>query len=136
MQNKINSKVQVAKGAIQKIAKALNEELMQVTYVAMKPGVDLHGDIVDLENIRLAKESFNKSAMRPNMYHLQMTDAFTIIESYLAPTSMILNKNLVQEGEWLITLQVNDPEVWQMIKNDEITGISIGAVAEVETIKT
>lgn len=117
-----------------KITKSLDEELMQVTYVAMKPGIDLHGDLVSLEDIRLAKESFNKSVMRANMFHLVMTDSFDIIESFLAPTDMVLNKNLVQQGEWLVTLQVHDPHVWDMIKYDEITGVSIGATALVEDI--
>lgn len=133
--NKINTKVQVAKGAIQKIAKALNEELKQVTYVAMLPGVDLHGDEVDLETIRLAKESFNKSAMRPNLFHMTMTDAFETIESYLAPADMVLNGNAVLKGTWLMTLQVHDDDIWQMIKDDEITGLSIGAMANVEELE-
>lgn len=118
-------------GVIQ-VAKAFDEELMQVTYVAMKPGVDLQGDLTDLEDIRLAKESFNKSMMRANMFHMVMTDSFDIIESFLAPTTMVLNKNLVEKGEWLVTLQVYDTVLWNMIKNDEITGVSIGAISNVE----
>lgn len=121
-------------GKIQ-VAKAMDTELMQVTYVAMKPGVDLHGDLVELEDIRLAKESFNKSMMRANMFHMVMTDSFDIIESFLAPTEMVLNKNLVEKGEWLVTLQIHDPDLWDMIKNDEITGVSIGATAIVETLE-
>lgn len=119
------------------ITKALNEELMQVTYVVMKPGVDLHGDYVSIETIRKGKESFNKSLMRANMYHTVMTDAFEIIESYTAPADMVLNGNAVQKGEWLATLQINKgyEEVWDMIKNDELTGISIGASALVEEFK-
>lgn len=115
-----------------KVTKAVNEELKQVTYVAMKPGVDLHGDETDLETIRLAKESFNKSAQRANLYHLVMTDSFNVIESYLMPCDAELNGNFVQKGEWLITLQITDDTLWSMIKNDEITGISIGALATVE----
>lgn len=121
-------------GKIQ-VAKAVDNELMQVTYVAMKPGVDLHGDLVELEDIRLAKESFNKSMMRANMFHMVMTDTFDIIESFLAPTEMVLNKNLVEKGEWLVTLQIHDSDLWNMIKNDEITGVSIGAMASVEEIQ-
>jgi hypothetical protein len=117
------------------VNKSLNEELMQVTYVAMKPGVDLHYDEVTLEDIRLAKESFNKSLMRANMFHMVMTDSFSIIESYLAPTTMILNKSVVEQGEWLVTLQVHSEDVWNMIKNDEITGVSIGAMASVENLE-
>ena len=116
------------------VAKALNEELMQVTYVAMQPGVDLHGDLVDLEEIRLAKESFNKSAQRANLFHLTMTDSFQVIESYLMPCDAVLNGHLVQKGCWLMTLQVNDPAVWEMIKSEDINGISIGAMADVEEL--
>lgn len=127
MNNKINTKVQVAK--------ALNEELKQVTYVAMLPGVDLHSDEVDLETVRLAKESFNKSAMRPNLFHVTMTDSFEVIESYLMPCAAELNGQFVAKGTWLMTLQVHDDDVWQMIKNDEITGLSIGAMGSVEDIE-
>lgn len=114
------------------VAKSVNEELMQVTYVAMKPGVDLHGDLVDVETIRLAKESFNKSAQRANLFHLTMTNSFKVIESYQIPCDVNLNEHFVEKGSWLMTLQVNDSDVWEMIKTDDINGISIGAMAEVE----
>lgn len=117
------------------ITKSVNEELMQVTYVAMKPGVDLHGDETSVEEVRIAKESFNKSAMRANMFHVGMTDSFDIIESYLAPADMELNTYPVMKGEWLVTLQINDRELWRMIKEDEITGVSIGAMARTEEIE-
>lgn len=117
------------------ITKSVNEELMQVTYVAMKPGVDLHGDETSIEEVRLAKESFNKSAMRANMFHVGMTDSFSIIESYLAPAEMQLNTHPVMKGEWLVTLQINDQELWRMIKEDEITGVSIGAMAMTEDLE-
>lgn len=119
------------------VAKALNEELQQVTYVAMKPGVDLHGDMVDLETIRLAKESFNRQLRKANLanlYHISKTNDFDIIESYLAPTDMTLNGNFVQKGEWLVTLSVTNNELWGMIKSDEITGVSIGAMCNIEEI--
>ena len=116
------------------IAKSLNEELQQVTYVAMKPGVDLHGDMVDLETVRLAKESFNKSAQRANLFHLTMTDSFEVIESYLIPCDVTLNEHFVEKGSWLMTLQVHDSDVWEMIKSEDINGISIGAMAEVEDL--
>ena len=116
------------------IAKSLNEELQQVTYVAMKPGVDLHGDMVDLETVRLAKESFNKSAQRANLFHITMTDSFEVIESYLIPCDVTLNEHFVEKGSWLMTLQVHDSDVWEMIKSEDINGISIGAMAEVEDL--
>lgn len=119
------------------VAKSLNEELQQVTYVAMKPGVDLHGDMVDLETIRLAKESFNRQLRKANLanlYHISKTNDFDIIESYLAPTDMTLNGHFVEKGEWLVTLSVTNNELWGMIKSDEITGVSIGAMCSIEEI--
>lgn len=126
------------KGIEIKVAKSVNTELKQVTYVAMKPGVDLHGDYVDLETIRLAKESFNrqlKKSKMANLFHLTMSDSFDIIESYLSPTDMTLNGHFVEKGEWLMTLQILDDSLWEMIKNDEVTGISIGAMANVLDVK-
>lgn len=117
------------------ITKAVDEELKQVTYVAMIPdSTDLHGDYTSEQEVRKAKESFNKSMMRANLFHMAMTDSFSVIESYLAPCDMILNSQFVKKSTWLMTLQVHNDDVWQMIKDDEITGISIGALASVEKI--
>jgi hypothetical protein len=117
------------------ITKAVDEELKQVTYVAMIPDhTDLHGDYTSEAEVRKAKESFNKSMMRANLFHLVMTDTFDVIESYLAPCDMILNDQFVKKSTWLMTLQVHDDTLWQMIKDDEVTGISIGALASVESI--
>lgn len=118
------------------LSKAVNEELKQVTYVAMLPdSVDLHGDYVSAEEVRKAKESFNKSEQRANLFHMAMTDTFEVIESYLAPCDMELNGYEVKKSTWLMTLQIKDDNLWTMIKNDEITGISIGAVGDYEEIK-
>ena len=119
------------------VTKAVDEELKQVTYVAMIPDhTDLHGDYTSEQEVRKAKESFNKSLMRANLFHMAMTDTFDVIESYLAPCEMILNEQLVKKSTWLMTLQVHDDDLWQMIKDEEITGISIGALASVEKIES
>ncbi len=125
--NKINTKVQVAK--------ALNEELKQVTYVAMLPdSTDLHGDYTSAEEVRKAKESFNSSLQRANLFHMVMTDTFDVIESYIAPADMVLNSQAVTKGTWLMTLQIKDDNLWEMVKSGQVNGISIGAMAEVEEL--
>ena len=120
------------------VIKAVEPVLKQVTYVAMQEGTDLHLDYVSLEDIRLAKESFNRQlrkARMSNLYHLVETDSFDIIESFLAPCDMVLNGHHVHKGAWLVTLSVEDDKLWDMILNDEITGVSIGAVAQVENLE-
>jgi len=120
------------------IVKSIEPELMQVTFVAMQEGVDAHGDMITLDEIRKAKESFNRqlSAQRKlaNLWHMYPTDKFDIIESYLLPADISLNGKFVKKGTWLVTLQVYDEDMWQMIKSGEINGVSIGAKAQVENI--
>jgi len=118
------------------VIKSLNTELQQVTYVAMLPDSwDLHGDFTSAEEVRKGKESFNKSAMRANLYHAAMTKSFEVIESYLLPCDANLNGYEVRKGTWLMTLQVHDSALWKMIKDEEITGISIGATAIAEPVE-
>ena len=102
---------------------------------AMLPDTtDLHGDFTSAEEVRKAMESFNKSAMRANLFHRVMTDTFEVIESYLAPTNFVLGEVPVKKGTWLMTLQVYDEELWKMVKSGDINGISIGAMAQVEKL--
>ena len=118
------------------IEKQHNDELMQVTYVAMLPdSTDLTGDYTSAEDVRKAMESFNKSSMRANLFHRVMTDKFHVVESYLAPTDFVLNEIPVTKGTWLMTFQINDENIWKMIKSGDINGISIGARATVETLE-
>lgn len=116
------------------IIKSTNPALRQVTYVAMQPGVDLHGDYVDAEEIRKAKESFNKSKKQANFFHLSNTDSFEVIESYQTFTDIELDGIFVEKGSWLVTLQTNET-LWEMILSGEINGVSIGARATVEELE-
>lgn len=114
------------------VIKALNDELMQVTYVAMQEGTDLHGDYTSLDSIRLAKESFNRALLKQqmaNLFHEKQTDTFDVIESYQLPADSELNGHFISKGTWLMTLQVKSKDIWQQIKSGEIVGLSIAAIA-------
>ncbi len=120
---------------IKQVAKAVNEELMQATYVVMAPDeVDLHGDTVTEEEIRKACFNFNKYCRQPNLYHICKTTSFEFAESYVAPADFELNGIAVKKGTWLATIQVNDNDLWQMVKDGDISGLSIGAMANVEEL--
>lgn len=117
------------------VVKSQNEELMQVTYIAMQEGVDLHGDYVSTEEVRKAHESFAGSYQRANLFHMVMTDKFSVLESYLAPVDMVIDERFVVKGTWLMTLQIKDDTLWSLIKSQEINGISIGAMCNVEEVE-
>jgi len=120
----------------QEVFKALNHELMQATFVVMVPDeIDAHGDITDAAEIRKACHNFNTFCRQPNLYHMENTNLFSIVESYTAPTDMLVDGITITKGTWLCTVQVHDEVLWQDIKSGEVNGVSIGAVASVEKLE-
>jgi hypothetical protein len=118
------------------VAKAVNEELKQVTFVVMVPDeVDLHGDITTETEVRKACFNFNKHCGTANLFHLTETDTFEFAESFLAPVDFQLGGREVKKGTWLATLQIHDDELWEGVKSGDFNGLSIGAMASVETLK-
>jgi hypothetical protein len=118
------------------VAKALNEELMQATFIVMVPNeVDAHGDTTSEDEVRKACHNFNKHSMQANLFHMVQTDTFEFCESFISPTEMILGDKVVQKGSWLCTIQCLDDSLWTLIKSGDICGVSIGALAKVEDIE-
>jgi len=112
------------------VAKSVNEELMQATFIVMVPDeVDLHGDTTSEEEIRKACFNFNKHCRQANLFHLAETDSFEFAESYVSPVDFTLDEIAVKKGTWLATVQVHDSDLWADIKSGEINGLSIGAMA-------
>lgn len=118
------------------ITKAVDEELKQATFIVMVPDeVDAHGDVTTEAEVRKACHNFNKYSMKANLFHLVETDTFEFCESYCCPTDFVLGDKFVKKGTWLATIQSLDDGLWDLIKAGEINGLSIGALASVETIE-
>ena len=118
-----------------KVAKALDEELKQATFVVMVPDeTDLHGDTVSEIEVRKAAFNFNKFCREPNLFHMTGTDMFEFAESYIAPVEFTLGDTVIKKGTWLATVQVHDDSLWDLIKTGEVNGLSIGAIASVEDV--
>lgn len=122
-------------GKIQ-VAKAINDDLMQATFVVMVPDeADAHGDVTSVDEVRKACHNFNKYSMQANLFHLAQTDTFEFCESFIAPVDMAIGDKLVTKGTWLCTVQCLDNDLWQLVKSGDICGVSIGALASVENIE-
>lgn len=118
------------------IVKALNEELMQATFIVMVADTaDLHGDITSEAEVRKACHNYNLFCRKANLFHVKQTEAFDIVESYIVPTDIQIDTNLVKKGTWVCVVQCNTPVLWELIKSGEVNGVSIGAYAEVEEIE-
>lgn len=118
------------------VQKSVNEELKQATFIVMVPDeVDLHGDTTTEEEVRKACFNFNRFSRQPNLFHITKTTSFDFAESYVAPVDFQLGDKEVKKGTWLATIQVNDDALWELIKSGEVNGLSIGALASIETIE-
>ena len=118
------------------IAKALNEELKQATFLVLAPDeVDLHGDTYSADEVRKACHNFNQHSMTANLLHLVETDTFDIVESYISQVDMVLGEQVIKSGSWMAVLQVWDDEIWQEIKDNNLVGVSIGAMATTEYLE-
>ena len=52
-----------------------------------------------------------------------------ILESYLAPAAFEIDGAAVKKGTWLLAVHVVDDELWEQVKDGELTGLSIGGSA-------
>lgn len=118
------------------LSKSADNLLKQVTYVAMRANsTDSQGDFTSEDEVRKAKESFNKALKKKNMsnlMHLYKTEGFEVIESYISLADMQIGDDKVYKGDWLVTLQLLDDKLMDGILKGEFVGLSIGARAKVE----
>lgn len=108
----------------------VNQEERIVTGVVLKPNEeDLQGDIVSEEEIRKAMFSFMEWFGTIGYMHKDYNRNLKLIENYQAPQDLTFTVGdetvVVKKGTWLMTVKVNDDEIWEKVKAGEITGFSV-----------
>lgn len=105
------------------------------TGIALVPHqVDAHGDIIDDEEVILnAAEDFLAGI---NVYtgmgleHKDMNPPIDLVQSFVVPDSdMVINKTVVKKGSWVVTVRINDDDLWKDVLEGKYTGFSIGGKA-------
>ena len=113
------------------VSKSTEEQT--VTGVVLQPEItDAQGDIISEEVIRDAAHDFlskfNKKTELGYM-HESFDKDFELFESWISPVEFVLKSKIIKKGSWLVTVKVNDSDVWEMIEDGEITGFSISGIA-------
>jgi hypothetical protein len=123
------------------VVKAVNTEKRMATFVVLKAmsdtsDFDAHGDFYDRETVEDACYNFYENCMKANLGHLVMVDEGTakIVESYIIPVDIELGGQYVPAGSWLQTWKFADDALWQGVKDGEWNGLSVGCMANVETL--
>lgn len=130
---------QVVKNLYTEILKANNEE-QTVTGVVLEPETtDAQNDIYDSDVIRNAAHDFcsnHNVNSKLGFMHKDFKRDFELYESWIAPQEVSVADKVVKAGSWIITVKVNDPAIWKMVKEGKIKGFSIGGKAKVKKLAT
>lgn len=121
---------------------AKNEETRRVTgwgSVVSKGGVpyvDRQGDIIPMAVLRDAVEEFMGSARTGGYMHETSKNGETrtigkVVDSFIidAQVAKAIGMDTDLEG-WLISIKVENDEVWDAIKRGDIGGFSVGGTAQ------
>lgn len=116
--------------------KSVNNEKRMAMFVVLAPEVvDGQGDIYSVEEVEKACHNFNEFCGEANLFHQQQTSEIAIVESYIVPAAFQTEDGVViEKGTWVQWMRFDNDTLWDMVKNGEICGASIGAYAKGETL--
>ena len=94
---------------------------------------DLQGDIVSASVIRNAAHDFLAFSRHSQVQHVDaFVEGLDIVESYIAPAAMTIDKRKIKKGSWLVTARIRNDALWTMVESGKLTGFSIGGMAATE----
>lgn len=108
--------------------------------IVLEPDVtDLHEDTYDEETVEKAAHFFMEEMQNIGVQHTQMVNnKVKILESYIAPTDLKIETPAglvkIRKNTWLMKVRIVDTEIWNKVKSGDLTGFSIGALANVESL--
>lgn len=124
------------------VTKAVDIEQRRAMFVVLAPDdVDLHGDTYSEAEVEKACINFNTFCNKANLFHRVQTESAKIDQSFINPSTFEAEDGrVVKKGTWLQWWHFpegdeNSDELWKMVKEGEIQGISIGATAMVQDLE-
>ena len=109
-----------------------------VTGIVYEPLVeDSQGNFMTEDEIRKAAYWFAKNGDKVDVQHsFEPVDGVTVVENYIAPCDMEIGGVAITKGTWIMTAEVENPEVWDKVQKGEVTGFSMGGVGQYSEIET
>ena len=107
-----------------------NDERYVLGIVLEPEVVDAQGDIYSADEIRAAAHRFMEEFGGLGLMHrLRVNGEVKVLESFLAPTDFTVGDITVRKGTWMLAVRVLSDELWDRVKNGDLTGFSIGGSA-------
>lgn len=118
------------------VLKSIDNEKKLFTAVVLRPDtVDSHGDIYDADTVEKACHNYNEFCRAGNLQHLVQTSLVVPVESWIAKSSHQLGDGEIKKGDWVMTVRVDNDEIWEMCKKGEFTGFSVGCKSLVQDLE-
>lgn len=117
------------------------EEMVAIEWLYPVEEEDLHGERMDLEEVRNMVASLNKAneegRLAPNIGHVVNTDGWYLEKAWVNETDCMIGDTFVPEGWPLAKTRFTNKELWEARKSGQLTGLSIGARGrrEVENVE-
>ena len=120
----------------------------EITGIVLSPVKDGQNQVVDAQEIEEACQLWNEAFRHLTVQHRDRNGAlldlesldqpeifencfdqdFQILSSYVVDTNSVLNGESIPGGSWLLSLKVENPEIWELIKEERLNGYSIGGL--------
>lgn len=100
----------------------------------LKP--DTQGDIYSAEEVRQACHLFMEKFQNMGHMHRKLVNKkVKLVECYIAPATFKIkdpygNEITIHKGTWLMGVHIVDQKLWKKVKEDDLTGFSIGGSAQ------
>lgn len=108
-------------------ADASNHYLTGIVYEPMVE--DVHGNYMTEEEITKAAYYFTKNGNSVDIQHsFEPLESAVVVENWVAKSDFKIGNEEIKKGTWLMTVEVNDENVWDAVQKGEITGFSMGGV--------
>ena len=106
--------------------------LPQLTGIVYEPLTeDAHGNYMTEQEITKAAYWFAKNGNQVDVQHsFEPLEKAAVVESYVAPCDMSVGEQAIKKGTWMMTVEVDDPDIFEKVQKGEITGFSMGGVGK------
>lgn len=110
----------------------VDAETHYVTGIVYEPLTeDAHGNFMTETEIRKAAYWFAKNGDKVDLQHsFEQAEGVTVVETYVAPSDMTVEGQPVVKGTWLMTVEVENAEIWDKVQKGEVTGFSMGGIGK------
>lgn len=116
----------------------VDAETHYVTGIVYEPLTeDAHGNFMTESEIRKAAYWFAKNGDKVDLQHsFEQADGVSVVETYVAPSDMDVEGQPVIKGTWLMTVEVENAEIWDKVQKGEVTGFSMGGIGKYSETET